>query len=52
MSRPIDDPHLRRPYPAGGGRHWHMTRVRSAEEVDAVLLAWLTEAYDDAGGPD
>ncbi len=29
-----------------------MTRVRSAEEVDAVLLAWLTEAYDDAGGPD
>lgn len=49
LPRVVDDPRLRRPHPASGGRTWHVTRVRSAGEVDGPLRDWLAQAYDAAG---
>jgi hypothetical protein len=47
----LDHPRVDRSETVGSDRVWHRIKLRTVEDVDDELQAWLTEAYDFAGGP-
>ena len=46
LHRRLDAARLSRKPNGSGARWWHVVNVRTADEVDDELLAWLTEAYE------
>ena len=49
LPRTVTSPRLARKVQAQGSRHHHVVNLRSPDEVDEVVRAWLTEAFDAAG---
>jgi Domain of unknown function (DUF5655) len=45
LHRRLDAARLSRKPSGSGSRWWHVVNVRTPEEVDDELRAWLTEAY-------
>lgn len=50
LPRRLDDPRVTRVIPASGDRTINVVRLRSADDVDERVRAWLTEAYTYATG--
>jgi hypothetical protein len=46
LSRALEGPRIAKTLPMSANRVAYFVDVRSAEEIDATLLAWLAEAYD------
>ena len=57
LGRPVVHPTITRKVVPYGGRYWHVANVAGPEDLDEVLLGYLTEAYlaspagDDPGPP-
>jgi uncharacterized protein DUF5655 len=49
LPRPVRHPRIRKIEDYGGGWYGHWMRIRSPEELDAELLAWLRESYHQMG---
>jgi hypothetical protein len=50
LAREVESDRLARKVQRQGSRHHHVVNLRLPSEVDDVVKAWLTEAYDEAGG--
>ncbi len=50
LHRKVDSDRFSRNVTGEGGRWFHVVNVRSPDEVDGQLCAWITEAYRDAEG--
>ena len=48
LSRSLDDPRISKTLPLSANRTAYFVDLRAPEEVDATLLAWLSEAYDSS----
>lgn len=48
LPRPVDSPRFARRLAASGHRTWYQVNLRSADDVDDDVRAWLTEAYLDS----
>ena len=48
LSRQVDHERITRKVIRSGGRYWHAANLRSPEDLDERLRAWLTEAYLDS----
>ena len=48
LSRSVDDERISKSFPMSANRIVHVIDLRASDEVDATLLAWLTEAYDSS----
>jgi hypothetical protein len=46
LHRRLDSDRLSRKVQNDGNRYWHVVNLRTADEVDATIREWLTEAYD------
>ena len=49
LSRTVTSPRIARKVQAQGTRHHHVVNLRTPDEVDEAVRAWLTEAFDEAG---
>jgi len=49
LGRTLEHPRLARKVLHQGTRHHHVVNLRSSDEVDDVVRAWLTEAHAEAG---
>lgn len=47
LNRRLEHSRLSRKVIANGSRFFHVVNVRAVDEIDAVLLDWLTEAWHD-----
>ena len=46
LPRKLSHPRLARKVYSSGSRHHHVVNLRSPDDVDDEVRAWLTEAYD------
>jgi hypothetical protein len=46
LHRRLDHPRLSRKVQNDGSRFWHVVNLRTPDDVDDTIRAWLTEAYD------
>ena len=49
LARTVTSPRIARKVQAQGTRHHHVVNLRTPDEVDETVRAWLTEAFDEAG---
>jgi len=47
LNRRLEHDRLSRKVVSHGGRYFHVVNVRDVDEIDDVLLDWLTEAWHD-----
>lgn len=50
LARTVSDSHIARKVQREGSRHHHVVNLRTPDDVDDTVRAWLTEAHHAAGG--
>ena len=48
VHRPLASPRILRTEPLGGNKYGYTVKLNNVADIDAELLAWLKEAYDQA----